>query len=94
MPTFRSDSMYRKTPIVGNQYLDVLVPDITDTSKFNTRTITLESKYESRPDKLAYDLYGNAKLWWVFDHFNQDTLQDPIIDLVSGMDLVVPTKFT
>ena len=43
MPTFRSDSMYRKTPIVGNQYLDVLVPDITDTSKFNTRSKTEQS---------------------------------------------------
>jgi hypothetical protein len=94
MAEFRSDSMYRKTAVVNNKYLDVWVPDVTDITLFNTKTITLESKYENRPDKLAYDLYGNAKLWWVFAQFNQDTLQDPIIDFVSGLEITVPTKFT
>ena len=94
MAEFRSDSMYRKTAVVDNKYLDVWVPDVTDISLFSTKTITLESKYENRPDKLAYDLYGNAKLWWVFAQFNQDTLQDPIIDFVSGLEITVPTKFT
>lgn len=94
MAQIRSDSVYRKTNVVNNKYLDIWQPDINDISLFNTKTITLESKYENKPDKLAYDLYGNAKLWWVFAQFNQDKLQDPIIDFVAGLEIQVPTQFT
>lgn len=94
MAQIRSDSVYRKTNVVNNKYLDIWQPDINDISLFNTKTITLESKYENKPDKLAFDLYGNAKLWWVFAQFNQDKLQDPIIDFVAGLEIQVPTQFT
>jgi len=94
MADIRSDSMYRKTSVIDNKYLDVWNPDITDISLFNTRTITLESKYQNRPDLLAYDLYGNSKLWWVFAQFNQDKLKDPVVDFLPGLEIQVPTKFT
>ena len=92
--TYRTDSMYRNTSIINNKYLDILESSIEDPTEYNTKAFTLTSKYDQRPDKLAYDLYGNAKLWWVFAHFNQDTLKDPIIDFQAGLEIQVPTKFS
>lgn len=91
---YRTDSVYRNTPIINNKYLEILEPSIDDLSEYNTKPMTLASKYDQRPDKLAYDLYGNAKLWWVFAQFNQDTLKDPIMDFKSGLEIQVPTKFS
>jgi hypothetical protein len=45
---------------------------------------TIEPQYAFRPDLLAHDLYGNARLWWVFMQRNLDVLQDPILDFVPG----------
>ena len=89
---YRQDSNYRNTKIVDNNYLDIYTSDI-DTRNFVTKQITVEAKYEERPDVLANDLYSNPKLWWVFALFNQDKLVDPILDLKSGMELRVPEKF-
>lgn len=90
---YRQDSNYRNTKIVDNKYLDVYTMDI-DTANIATKTITVDPKYDERPDVLANDLYSNPKLWWVFAIFNQDTLEDPILDLKSGMELIVPEKFS
>lgn len=90
---YRQDSNYRNTKVVDNKYLDVYTMDI-DTANIATKTITVDPKYDERPDVLANDLYSNPKLWWVFAIFNQDTLEDPILDLKSGMELIVPEKFS
>lgn len=52
----------------------------------------LESQYTHRPDLLAYDLYGSAKLWWVFAQRNMDTLKDPIYDFVAGTSIYLPNE--
>jgi len=39
---------------------------------------------------LAYDLYKEPKLWWVFMQRNLDTLQDPIYDFVAGTKIYIP----
>jgi hypothetical protein len=39
---------------------------------------------------LAYDVYGNAKLWWVFAQRNMDILKDPVFDLVAGISIYLP----
>lgn len=90
---YRPDSMYRTTKIVDNKYLDTMNYPISDTSTYTTYPLQITPKYEYRPDVMAYDLYGNAKLWWVFAMFNQDILNDPIMDFKSGVTLNVPTKF-
>ena len=41
---------------------------------------TIEPQYNHRPDLLAYDLYGTAKLWWVFSQRNMDIVKDPVFD--------------
>lgn len=54
----------------------------------------IDSFYERRPDLLAHDLYGTAKLWWVFMHRNMDTITDPIWDFVAGTQIKIPKKTT
>ena len=53
---------------------------------------TIENQYKHRPDLLAYDLYGNAKLWWVFVQRNMTVLKDPIYDFEPGTVIYLPKK--
>jgi hypothetical protein len=53
---------------------------------------TIQSQYAYRPDLLAFDLYGEASLWWVFIQRNLDVLQDPIFDFVPGVKVYIPKK--
>jgi hypothetical protein len=91
---YRTDSVYRNTKTINNQYLDILNIDNIDIDNTTTETITLAAQYDEKPDLLAHDLYGNAKLWWVFPLFNQDMLVDPIMDFKSGMKITVPVRFS
>ena len=72
-------------------YLDLLsirpVPAESDDFKY-----VIENQYRHRPDLLAYDLYGDAKLWWVFVQRNMDILKDPIYDFEPGIVIQVPKK--
>ena len=54
----------------------------------------IDSFYDKRPDLLAHDLYGSAKLWWVFMHRNMDTITDPIFSFTEGTQIRVPKKTT
>lgn len=51
---------------------------------------TIGPQYENRPDLLAFDLYGESALWWVFTQRNLDVLQDPIFDFVTGTKIYLP----
>jgi hypothetical protein len=46
--------------------------------------------YQYRPDSLAFDLYGNAGLWWVFYQRNPNTLAAPPLDFASGVQIYIP----
>jgi hypothetical protein len=52
----------------------------------------IENQYRNRPDLLAYDLYGNAKLWWVFVQRNMSVIKDPIYDFVPGRTIYLPKQ--
>ena len=52
----------------------------------------IENHYKHRPDLLAYDLYGNTKLWWVFVQRNMSILKDPIYDFEPGVSIYIPKK--
>ena len=54
----------------------------------------IDSFYDKRPDLLAHDLYGSAKLWWVFMHRNMDTITDPIFAFAEGVQIRIPKKTT
>lgn len=46
--------------------------------------------YQYRPDALAFDLYDNAGLWWVFYQRNPNTLQAPPLDFAVGTKIYIP----
>ena len=54
--------------------------------------IELERQYENRPDKLAFDMYGNTRYWWVFYRRNLEIIKDPIYDFKAGIEIWVPSK--
>ena len=51
---------------------------------------TIEAQYRFRPDLLAHDYYGNAKLWWVFAQRNMDIIKDPVFDFEPGTTIFLP----
>ena len=52
----------------------------------------IENQYKHRPNLLAYDLYGEVKLWWVFMKRNMNIIKDPIYDFVPGTTIYLPKK--
>lgn len=72
-------------------YLELLdirpVPSEADDVRY-----VIENQYRHRPDLLAYDLYGNAKLWWVFVQRNMSVLKDPIYDFMPGTAIYLPKQ--
>jgi hypothetical protein len=75
----------------NNFYLNLLeirpVPAEPDDYQY-----TIENQYNHRPDLLAFDIYGNAKLWWVFVQRNMSIIKDPIYDFVPGTTIYIPKK--
>jgi hypothetical protein len=75
----------------NNQYLDVLTIRPIPAAD-NDPDYSIESHYKHRPDLMAFDLYGNAALWWVFAQRNMDVLKDPVYDFEPGTVIKLPTK--
>jgi hypothetical protein len=50
--------------------------------------------YQYRPDLLAFDLYGNGALWWVFYQRNPNTLTAPPLDFAEGTTIFLPKVST
>jgi len=89
MAKYSSTSPWNNTKIKNSQYLDILsirpVPKQPDDILY-----TIEVQYTHRPDLLAYDLYGDKDLWWVFAQRNMDTIKDPIYDFEAGTEIYLP----
>jgi len=72
-------------------YLELLtlrkIPTSDDDFKY-----VIENQYRHRPDLLAFDLYQDAKLWWVFAQRNRSILKDPIYDFSPGTTIFCPAK--
>ena len=54
----------------------------------------IKPQHALRPDLLAYDLYKNAGLWWVFAARNPNTIEDPIFDFQEGVTIYLPKMIT
>lgn len=90
---YDNKSNYAQTE-TNRKYLDIYNPPLTSsTLDQKTTTMIIKPKYNKRPDLLAFDMYGSARLWWVFAHYNRDTLNDPIMDFLSGTKIVAPKTF-
>jgi len=90
MAAYKKSSPYYNTS-QNELYLELLtirpVPAESDDYKY-----VIESQYKHRPDLLAYDLYGNANLWWVFVQRNMEVIKDPIYDFEPGVVIYCPKK--
>lgn len=85
---YSKKSSYALTGI-KDHYLDLMVnrpiPKLISDVEF-----TITQTYHMRPDLLAFDLYGDSELWWVFAQRNPDILKNPLVDFSVGTVLQVP----
>lgn len=92
MSDYSSTSPYFNTPVNGG-VLGVMVnrpiPKLVDDIQF-----TITETYNLRPDLLAFDLYGEAGLWWVFAQRNPNAIEDPLNDFVTGTTIFLPKENT
>lgn len=88
--TYSKFSPYYKTNRY-NFFLDVAqIPKIpVDVSDV---LYEIDAVYKYRPDILAYDLYGDTNLWWVFAIRNPNVIKDPIFDFSPGTKIYIPKK--
>ena len=88
MASYDATSPYYKT-LYSQFFLDVMVnrpiPKYPDDQHW-----TINLTYQYRPDLLAFDLYQNASLWWVFYQRNPNTLTAPPLDFKSGTKIYLP----
>jgi hypothetical protein len=84
-----SSSPYARTGLTQTGTLEILairpVPAYADDPLY-----TVEPQYANRPDLLAYDMYGDNRLWWIFAQRNLDVIEDPIYDMVPGIQIYLP----
>lgn len=88
MASYLNNSPWYTTPIKQG-YLGILSIRPVSAEK-DDFLYTIQAQYTHRPDLLAFDLYGDPALWWVFTQRNLDVLQDPIFDFVPGKQIYVP----
>ena len=90
--TYSKTSPYQQTTLYG-QFLDILSYR-SITKRSSDIEYTIDKIYQCRPDLLAYDLYGDSSLWWVFAVRNPNVIRDPLFDFVPGVTIYIPTKST
>ena len=78
-------SPYAFTPIANGKFLEFLnyrpIPKLQSDVFYEIPLV-----YEYRPDLLAYDLYQDSRLWWVFAARNPNRLgYDPYFDFKAGL---------
>ena len=88
MATYDSTSPYYTTGY-SQFFLDTMtnrpIPALADDLSF-----TINLTYQYRPDLLAFDLYSNPGLWWVFYQRNPNTLARPPLDFAVGVEIFLP----
>lgn len=86
---YNASSPYYVTEIVNQKFLDVMVNRPIPALGSDVYW-TITPVYEYRPDLLAYDLYNDPRLWWVFAQRNPNRLQDPYFDFIAGTKIYLP----
>ena len=86
---YPTTSPYTLTGISNDKFLDVMVnrPIPMNPSDLYYQ---IPQIYEYRPDLLAYDLYNDSRLWWVFAQRNPNRLKDPLFDFKAGIGIYIP----
>ena len=91
--TYKKTSPYFDTKVVSNKYLDILKFRRIPASSSDVQ-YTITNTYHQRPDLLAYDLYKDSNLWWVFVVRNPNVIKDPMFDFKIGVTIYIPNKET
>jgi hypothetical protein len=86
---YPATSPYYSTGIVNGNFLDIMVPRLLPKVPSDIYW-EITSVYDQRPDLLAYDLYSDSRLWWVFASRNPNRLKDPLFDFVTGVGIYLP----
>lgn len=87
---YKRNSNYRNTQLENGELGTYVPPFQVDYTR--TTQMQLVQKYNRRPDRLAYDLYGDAQLWWIFALYNRNQILDPIHDFTTGLTIFVPNR--
>lgn len=91
---YPATSPYFLTEVFNNKFLDFMV-DRPFPSNPDDVYYTLPAVYEYRPDLLAYDLYSDSRLWWVFAARNPNKLgPDPYFSFKAGIGIYIPQQNT
>lgn len=89
---YSKTSPYFTTNVTGS-FLDLLnLRDIPAQSDDILYVVT--QQYSNRPDLLAYDLYSDVNLWWVFAVRNKSIIKDPVFDMIPGQRIYLPKLST
>ena len=90
--TYSTTSPYYGTGTWG-PFLDVWAGK-TIAASHDDALYQIDAPYNYRPDLLAYDIYKDTNLWWVFAVRNPDVLTDPLMSFTTGTIIYVPTLTT
>ena len=89
---YSKTSPYYTTTDNGS-YLEIL--DLRDLpNQVDDILFTVTQQYTYRPDLLAYDLYNDVNLWWVFAVRNKNVIRDPVYDMIAGQKIYLPKLST
>lgn len=83
-------SPYKDTGIFNGKFLDFMVNRPIPKQPSDV-LYTIPEVYQYRPDMLAFDLYNDSRLWWVFAARNPNRLgNDPYFDFKTGVEIYIP----
>jgi hypothetical protein len=88
MANYDSTSPYYLTPY-SQFFLDVMT-NRPFPRESDDQILVITQTYQYRPDMLAFDLYDNAGLWWVFYQRNPNTLTKPPLDFKADVQIYLP----
>jgi len=88
MANYDSTSPYYLTPY-SQFFLDVMT-NRPFPRESDDQILVITQTYQYRPDMLAFDLYDNASLWWVFYQRNPNTLTKPPLDFKADVQIYLP----
>jgi hypothetical protein len=87
---YSSSSAYYTTPIDSNGIMGIWTPRYVPAST-SDKLVTISHAYNLRPDLMAFDLYGDSNLWWVFAQRNPNVLaSDPLGNFTAGSQIFIP----
>jgi hypothetical protein len=93
MTQYRRDSFIRRGDLKTGVFLDVnRLPSVPHS--LSDEAYVIEPMYENRLDLLAYNVYGNSRLWWVIALRNIDVIKDPLRDAKAGITIQLPNPET